>query len=168
MDDFKGDSNLDSIKETTPKKYKRYWVNYFIYPKLQCALALINVLILLCAITYIYFQVQHSFTVIEEIATKANIPKTSYIYSLMGAHKEIVTSAIFTSGILASVLVFVITVLLSHKSLGAIYRLKLYFTNLSENGYVDKLIFRSGDLHGELPEIINKGIDKVRNTEDLP
>ena len=136
MDDFKVDSSLDDNKEMTPKKYKRYWVNYFIYPKLQCVLALFNIMILLLAISYIYFQVEHSFTVIDQIASKANIPKSSYVYTLMGAHKEIVTSAILTSGIIASILVFIMTVLFSHKSLGAIYILKVYFTDIIENGLI--------------------------------
>jgi hypothetical protein len=141
---------------------KRKMINYLIYPRFQLSLILMNLFIFLGGLGVVYYQAYNSFNYIHNLAMKIDIsPETSY-FKLVGLQKELVFESIITAMILGPVVILVFTLLFSHKSSGAVHRLRTYFLNITENGYKAELDFRDGDMHPDLPEIVNKGIKRIQ------
>ena len=147
---------------TIKTETKRRWVNYLIYPRFQLSLILMNLFILLGSLGVVYYQAHKSLSYIHGLAMKVDISPDSSFFRLVGLQKELVFEAIVTAMILGPVILLIFTLLFSHKSAGAVHRLKTYFLDIAENGYKKELDFRDGDMHGDLPKIVNSGIERIK------
>ena len=67
------------------------------------------------------------------------------------------------AAIVSYIFSFVLTIVISHRLSGPIYRLKKYFSDISNEGYKEPLSFREGDYYSDLPDVVNKGIDKIKH-----
>lgn len=144
------------------KQPQRLWKNYFIYPRFQFSIVIFNLVILFSAIGFIYYQVNKSFWVMEQFSSKSvRISSVDY-NTIIEFHLELVMDAILTAGILCTVFIIIYNVIFTHKSAGAIHRLRGYLKDVIENGYTRDLNFREGDMHDDLPELVNKAIKKVK------
>ncbi len=153
----------ENSKEVKEQKVTRKWINYLIYPRYQLSLILMNLFIFLGSLIVVCYQTYSSFNTIEVLAMEVDASATASYLKLVGVQKQLVYEAIISSTLLGAVLVFIFTLLFSHKSAGAVYRLKMYFQNISENGHQYELGFREGDMHDDLPEIVNKGIQRIKD-----
>jgi hypothetical protein len=153
----------EETKNDEKTQPKRKWLNYLIYPRFQASLILMNLFIFLGSLGVVYYQTYKSFSFVHSLAMQIDVTQDSTYFRLVGLQKELVFESILTSMILGSVLVLIFTLLFSHKSAGAVHRLKIYFLDIARNGHRRELDFRDGDMHGDLPEIVNSGIDRIKN-----
>ncbi len=144
------------------KMPQRLWKNYFIYPRFQFSIVIFNLIILFSAIGFIYYQVNKSFWVMEQFASKSMKISSVDYNTLIEFHLELVLDAILTAGILCTVFIIVYNVIFTHKSAGAIYRLRGYLKDIIQNGHSRELNFREGDMHDDLPDLVNQAIKRIK------
>ena len=156
---------MESISDNETKyTHKRKIKNYLISPRIQGSLITFNILALWTALGIIYYHVVKSFWVMDEMARTASIPVNSFYYETVGFQRELIISSIVVAAILSTVLAILFTILFTHKSLGAVHRLKSYFEDIRDNGHQSDLSFRDGDLHDEIPQIVNDAIKKIKES----
>lgn len=154
----KSKDNEEVLKISTTRKLS----NFLIYPRFQLSLALMNIFILLGSLGVVSYQSFKSFSLLEGIAVDLNLGSDSTYFKVIEFQKQLVLESSITIMILGILLIMAFTLIFSHKSAGAVYRLKKYFQDISQNGYERELNFRDGDLHPDLPEVINKGIKRIK------
>ena len=142
-------------------------LNFLIHPQFQLTLLAINGLTLLLVTGAIFLQVSRFFDKMNKIGLEAKFWETHpYFEMLKMQSQDIHTSLLIGIGISAIVSTLAILVV-SHKLVGPIVRLKSYFTYVKQMRHMNKpfhsLKFRDGDYFTELPEIINEALET--NTE---
>lgn len=146
------------MKKTT----QRRWANYSIYPRFQFSIVGFNLLTLFAAIGIVYYQVNKSFWVLETYAKSLDVAAFDQYKKLIDIHVELVGDAIFTSLIISTVFIIIYNVVFTHKSAGAIHHLRTYCRDIINNGHSRKLTFRQGDMHPDLPDLLNEAIERIQ------
>lgn len=136
--------------------------NYIIFPKFQITLVIINLIIMTFCFVLVFYQVHDSFAEIVTLGKRLRLPETSAYYKVMDYHLEKINLRLIIAAVICYACSFVLTIAVSHKVSGPLYRLKKYFLDMKMDGYSGDLSFREGDYYGDLPEIINSGIKEVR------
>jgi len=155
--------NLENKTNETKLSTTRRLSNYLIYPRFQLSLAFMNIFIFLGGMGVVSYQTYKSFSLIEGIAIDLNLGADTTYTKIIEFQKELVLESSLSVIVLGVLLVLIFTLIFSHKSAGAVYRLKKYFIDISEKGYERELNFRDGDLHPDLPEVINAGIQRIKD-----
>jgi hypothetical protein len=148
--------------EEKSSRNQRSLKNLIIYPRFQLTLVGVNLVIFIGALGLILYQVKRSYWMMDKLAHEMRIPPHSAYYKLVGFQQELITDYILTATVVGVVISFVFTVIFSHKSAGALYRLRRYFEEINESGHKYDLKFRDGDFYSELPPIINNAIKKIK------
>ena len=143
------------------EKSKRRWANYSIYPRFQFSIVAFNLFILVSAIGMIYYQLSKSFWAIETYSKSLSPFKFGEYKEIIDIHFQILQDAMITSVVISTVFIILYNIVFTHKSSGAIHHLREYFREVIEKGHTRKLSFRQGDLHPELPELVNKAIERI-------
>lgn len=65
------------------------------------------------------------------------------------------------------VLSTIMSVYYSHKVVGPLHRLKLFFTDVANGSEKHTVNFRKGDYFSDLPEFINRAIAKVKSKDEV-
>ena len=147
------------------KPSQRKWKNYLIYPRFQVSLIVFNLSMLLGSLGLIYYQINKSFWVIENYARALKQSQGGEYVNVINLHLSIIEDFIMTTLIVCTAIITLYNLVFTHKSSGAIYRLKTYFRSIKENGYSGPLSFREGDLHGEIPQIVNDALSRIQSGE---
>jgi hypothetical protein len=135
--------------------------NYLILPKFQLTLILVNLIIMTFCYAMVFYQVYSSFDQLYEIGMRMRIPTSSAFFSLLRNQEIAIQQKLIIAGIISYIFSFILTIIISHRLSGPIYRLREYFKDMSQHGYKTRLSFRDGDFYSDLPEEINKGLDKI-------
>ena len=143
-------------------KPKRKWSNYSIYPRFQFSIVAFNLFTLSGALGIIYYQLSKSFWVIETYSQSVNSIQFEKYKNLIEVHFELVKDAMITSFIFSAVFIIIYNLVFTHKSAGAIHHMKEYCRDIIKNGHTRKLSFREGDMHSDLPELVNQAIDRIQ------
>lgn len=149
-------------EKTNKPETKRKWANYLIYPRFQTSLIAFNLVILLGALGLVYYQVNKSFWVIENYAKTLNMEDKQNYFKLIDFHMELISDAILTALIICSLLLILYNLIFSHKSAGAVYRMKTYFQSIEREGHKRELTFRDGDMHADIPQVVNAAIERIK------
>lgn len=149
---------MSDSKKTT----KRRWANYSIYPRFQLSIVAFNLFTLFAAMAVVYYQIHKSFWVLETYAKSLDTSLFDQYKQMIDVHIELVQDAMITSIIFSTLFIVIYNIVFTHKSAGAIYHLKNYCQEIIQNGYTRKLTFRQGDMHPELPELINGAIERIQ------
>lgn len=150
------------MSEDNKPTTQRRWKNYFIYPRFQGSLVGFNLAILVGALGLVYYQISKSFWVIENYAKSMGLGKNNEYIKVINFHIELIEDAILTAAIVCTVIITMYNLIFSHKSAGAVYRLKTYFENIIKNGHSGDLTFRDGDMHADVPKVVNDAIKKIK------
>jgi len=143
---------------------RRKFGGYFIYPPLQFALIIVNVIIISLSTAVIYFKIMDSFNTLKNIGKEAGLVEGHPYFSFLDSTINIISINIAWTFTLSLFLTIAASIYLSHKIVGPIYRLKQYFLQMSESEEKRRpLSFRDGDYYSDLPGIINKALDNLKN-----
>lgn len=63
-------------------------------------------------------------------------------------------------------IVFVITIFISHKIAGPMYKLKTYLTNIKNGGEISPLYFRKGDYFADLADDVNDYVQSLEQQRE--
>lgn len=111
----------------------------------------------------VFYQVYNSFDQLYEIGIRLKIPADSAFFILLRNQEHAIQEKLIIAGVISYVFSFILTIIISHRLSGPIYRLKKYFKDISKDGYKEPLSFRTGDYYSDLPDVVNKGIDKIKH-----
>ena len=139
---------------------KKLRLKFMIYPKLQYSLILSVMWILILSDLIIGIQVLRSFRELREMGEKIGLTSGHPYFTFIEYHEHsLSTSLAWACGISIFVSFFLI-LFISHRVAGPIVRLKSYFNGIATEGWKTKLQFRKGDFFSDLPEVINKALER--------
>lgn len=133
--------------------------NYWLYPKFQLTVAIASMLTGIVSVITCLYIVSSSFSHFETVAKKLNISKESSFYKLINFQEQLVFNRLITASIICIIITFIISFIITHRAVGPIYRLKKYLEDYDRNNPTN-LSFRDGDFFEDLPEKINKVVNK--------
>lgn len=134
---------------------------FVVNPKFQYKFSLVVCsLVLICSMIYplrIYDIFEQIFALNPDMAEKIKSNRDQLLLFL----------GIMQLAILG--IVFVITIFISHKIAGPMYKLKTYLTNIKNGGEVTPLYFRKGDYFSEIADDVNDFIHGIthQRTQDF-
>ena len=141
---------------------KRKMTNIFIYPKFQFALLLAQIVVSIITLGVIYIKVVAVFQHLVEMGEKLNLPKDHAYYTFIQHSQNMMTMNLTWAVGFSLFLTIVSSLYLSHKVVGPIYRLRIYFKSLAAGEPASQLKFRKEDYFEDLPDLINEGIKKLK------
>lgn len=144
-------------------KSNRKVSNYFIYPTFQLALIISNMIVSIFCMLIIHHQMVEFFEKLKIMGEKANLPADNPYFEFITNSKEIMLTNLNWSLVLSVFLSTALSVHLSHKAVGPIYRLKLFFSQINNGEDKSSVSFRKGDFFSDLPTIINSAIVKLKS-----
>lgn len=136
--------------------------NFLIYPKFQLTLVIINLIIISAAFVLVFQQVISSFDDLLLIGQKLKLDPNSAFFRFLGHQKGLLLNRLYLAAGVSYSFTFVLTIYFSHKATGPIYRLKTYFLEMKSKEKMSPLTFRKGDYYDDLPEIINDGLETIK------
>lgn len=137
-------------------KSKRYLKNYLVYPKFQLNLVLIGVLISAISFFVLSFEIHQSFEYLMNIGQRLNFKSDSGYFKLLETQKALLTKNLIFVGLISAFFSSIISIYVSHRIVGPIYRLRKYFQDAKiEGGPKLPLKFRDNDYFEDLPKTIN-------------
>lgn len=136
-------------------KVKRALKNYLIYPKFQLSLVIIGILISALTFFILSFEINQSFNYLTSIGQQLNFKSDSGYFKLLDSQKNILTKNLIFVGLISAVISSIISIYISHRIVGPIYRLRKYFQDAKTEGVKTPLKFRDNDYFEDLPETIN-------------
>jgi len=137
--------------------------NYFIYPSFQLALILSNFIVSLICVSIIHYKMVDFFDKLKQIGEKANLPIDNPYFEFITYSKEMMLTNLNWALALSIFLSTALSIYLSHKAVGPIYRMKLFFTKVNEGELSSSLQFRKGDFFSDLPIIVNSALSKLKS-----
>ncbi|MEX1099727.1 MAG: hypothetical protein WEB87_04835 [Bacteriovoracaceae bacterium] len=154
-----------SEEKNSSKVYTRKWSNFLIFPRFQMVLLFINLFILSGSVGIVVFQIKKSWDVFNSFAIQQNLVHNQSFLELVAEQESNFFMTLWLAAVLSLVFCSLFTVVFSHKVVGSMHRLKSYFQDVAENGHKRELTFREGDLHKEVPDIVNAAIKRIKEDE---
>ena len=134
--------------------------NYFIYPKFQLPIILGGVIPLLLVLGGIYLRFRASFDRLELHMKALGTHTNPKVLNAIQAQETLVQKYFISGAVIGLVVIAVVSILLSHKMAGPIYRLKLELKKLKEGNSSMPIKFREGDYLVDMEEDLNHCISK--------
>lgn len=145
----------------------RKLVNYFIYPKYQFALIFSNMLVGIVCMFLVHYNVVKIFEKLHQFGVDSHYgPTHPYFDSIVKLKISVMTNLNWIL-LLSVVLSTLMSVYYSHKVVGPLHRLKLFFTDVANGSDKHTVNFRKGDFFSDLPVCINKAIARVKTEGEV-
>jgi hypothetical protein len=144
---------------------KRKMINYLVYPKFQFTLVVANILILTLILVLIYFSANDAFNQLVEIGQKINFSTNHPYFEFVEKSRTMMNLKLRWAFGIAIFLTAVSSIFISHKMVGPIKKLKDHLFAFSQNRSTGDLKFRKGDFFNDLPEIVNKSLEKAKKQD---
>ncbi len=141
----------------------RKFSNYFIYPTFQLSLIISNLLVSTLCMLLIHYKMVEFFEKLKQVGEKASLPLDNPYFEFINYSEEIMLSNLNWTLGLSVFLSTALSIYLSHKAVGPMYRLKLFFTQINNGEDKDSVQFRKGDFFSDLPVIINSALSKLKS-----
>lgn len=142
---------------------KRYIKNYLIYPKFQLSLVAVGILISAITFFVLSFEIHQSFNYLTGIGEQLNFKSDSGYFKLLNSQKNLLTKNLIYVGLVSAFLSSIISIYISHRIVGPIYRLRKYFQDAKTDGVKTPLKFRDNDYFEDLPKTINEVLFKEKD-----
>lgn len=150
------------MTDESRKNHGRKLKSFLLLPKFQLIFVALNWITLTITVGVAYFTVNKSFDKMKMIGKKMRLSSDSGYMKFLNAQESVFVSDMLIYMSAALVVSLIITIVLSHKVAGPVYRIKKYFLDLDLNK-PEKLSFRSGDFFNDIPEIVN---DKLNTDKE--
>lgn len=131
--------------------------NYFLFPQIQFRLLAGALVATLLSIGGALYSVYSSFRRLESVGHGLKFPSDSGYFKLLGAQQNIIFSNIMMASAIGTLFTIVIVIIVSHRALGPIYRIKVFFQNYDKDSN-ETIQFRDSDYFKKLEEDINKAL----------
>ena len=142
-----------------PSLFRR---KFLIMPSFQLTLILWNAMITVVIFVIVLFQVNVGMRELKKMGDNAGFhpenPFFKFIDELSGKFYSHVSVA-FIFGLIVSSLM---TLYLSHKMAGPLYRMRTFFEKMSDDGKVNDISFRKGDYLSDFSAVINRALSKIK------
>lgn len=135
----------------------RQFKNYLLFPQIQFRLLAGALVATLLSIGGAFYSVYSSFNKLESIGHGLKFPTDSGYFKLLGAQQEIIFSNIIIASLIGILFTIMVVMVVSHRALGPIYRIKVFFQNYDKNSN-ETIQFRDSDYFKKLEEDINKAL----------
>ncbi|MBI2605054.1 MAG: methyl-accepting chemotaxis protein [Deltaproteobacteria bacterium] len=150
-------TNEKSSSERPP-----FWRRRFlIIPAFQLRLIFWNILISLFIFAIVLFQIARAMNELTQMGTSAGFPSDhpyfTFVRELSG-NFYVYVSVAFIVGIALS---WLITLFVSHRFAGPIYRLRKFFDGIAKGEAVSEIRFRKNDYLADFAPIINDALKRV-------
>lgn len=137
--------------------------NYLLYPSFQLTLVILNVSILIISLIVIHYKITDVFEKLRIMGETAHLTPNHLYFDFVNKSNEMMTSNLNWAIGFSIFFTTLASILLSHRVVGPMYRIKMYFTDLANEGTDREINFRKGDYFSELPPIINAGLKKIKS-----
>ena len=138
---------------------KRNLRSYVLLPKFQMVFVFLNACILMTTCFFAYFTVHRSFDNLRSIGERMKLSNSSGYMKFINAQEVMFSDSMLVFVAIAMAVSLIITIVLSHKVAGPIYRIKKYFQDFDKSN-PSELSFRKGDFFNDIPDIVNKNFKK--------
>ena len=149
-------------KSERPVIHKR---KFLIMPSFQLQLIFSNIVVIFCVLIVVIYQ---SARAIDELTTKGtkegfapDHPYFRFIRELSGSFYLHIMVA-FVAGMIVS---WLLTLFISHRFAGPIYRLRTYFEGLAGGDTLRDISFRKTDFLSDFAVVINQALKKVKGQD---
>lgn len=132
--------------------------NIFIYPKFQFTLLLAQIIVSIITFVVIHFKVNEAFQRLSDMGSKINLPVEHAYYSFIEHSRNMISTNLNWALSFSVFLTIVASLYLSHKVVGPIHRLRIYFRAIISGAPQHDLKFRKGDYFEDLPDLINESL----------
>ena len=143
--------------------HRRKISNFLIYPQFQLSLLVVNIIILALVLLIIHFNVNEIFNQLNFLGEKNNFDKLHPYFEFVEKSRNLMNTRLNLAFGASVILTTFITIFISHKMVGPIYKLKKFLFSVNNGEKPEKLKFRKGDFFNDLPELINQTLEKTRN-----
>ena len=144
---------------------KRKIINYLVYPKFQFTLVIANIVILTFILVLIYFSANDAFNQLVDIGKKISFSANHPYFEFVEKSRNMMNLKLRWAFGIAIFLTAVSSIFISHKMVGPIKKLKDHLFAFSQNHSIGELKFRKGDFFNDLPEIVNKSLEKAKKQD---
>lgn len=141
------------------KKFRKNWI---IYPQFQLRLILANLFVMVIVLASTYFAIRHTYQNLHSEGLNAHLAPDHPYFGFVNYQSNMIYSYLGIAFLVAFILSTLVSVFISHKVAGPIVRLRGYFKRIAEGNSVEKVAFRKGDFFSDLPEEINKAIERIK------
>ena len=140
-------------------KKQRKIKNFLIYPKFQLVLIGVNSLFMVLAFVFAYAGVSSGFDTLRQVGVDAKVSSTHPFFNYINLQEAFILKylAIALAGALIITMIF--SLVFSHRVVGPITKLTNDLKRVADGEDVT-FKFRKNDFFKELPELINKAINK--------
>jgi hypothetical protein len=135
---------------------------FLIMPSFQLTLILWNALITIAIFIIVLLQVNLSMREMKKMGDNAGFHPENPFFKFIdeiGTRFYSHVSIAFLVGLIVSTLM---TIYISHKMAGPLYRMRTYFQKISDDGQVKDISFRKGDYLSDFAVIINAALAKIK------
>ena len=139
---------------------------FIIYPQFQYTLIMTNLFILTTTLIFVGVLLSRSMRYLQTVGKTAELPDNHVYFQTLAVHEASIYTNLFIAAVLSIFVSTILTVVLSHRVAGPIYRLKKHLKNFIETNKYEKLFFRKNDFFSDLPDLVNTTLIKVADKSD--
>jgi len=132
-------------------------------PKFQITFILVNWFFLSLLAYSSYYTVSDSFSLLRSIGERMRLSNSSGYMKFIASQELFILQNMIISVGLAFIVSMLVTLVLSHKVAGPVYRVKKYFEELDPDN-PEAIKFRQGDFFEDLPEVINQKVARRKDS----
>jgi signal transduction histidine kinase len=140
--------------------------NYFIYPKFQLPIILGGVIPLLLVLGGIYLRFRASFDRLELHMKALGTHTNPKVLNAIQAQEILVQKYFISGAVIGLIVIAVVSILVSHKMAGPIYRLKLELKKLRAGESFVPIKFREGDYLVNMEDDLNFCLSEKLDEKD--
>ncbi len=155
--------NAQNPSEPETKRPPFYRRKYLIMPAFQLRLIFWNMVIILGIFAIVLLVIARSMGELVDMGNEAGLPANHPYFQF--AHDLAQKFYIYFSGAFAIgiVLACTVTLLVSHRLAGPIYRLRKYFDGVSVGRPVSELRFRKNDFLYDFAPVVNATLKRIKD-----
>ncbi len=141
----------------------KWRTKFIIYPQFQIPLLILDVAIISSFFLACLFSVNRSYAYLKNEGVKIGLTSGHSYFDFLNQQANLVYHSIFISFVICLLVSLLFTVIISQRLAGPIVRLRQFFGEIAKGENSDiTLSFRKGDFFPDLPEMINRALQKLR------
>ena len=143
---------------------KKYRFKFLVFPEFQLTLVLLMLAINMITLLVIAYFVRNQFKELWESSQAAGMTESSPYYLFIQDLQTGIFKKVFIGFAIGSTVSALLSLRISHRFAGPLYRLRVYFEAVKNDGFrKGPLKFRTGDYLYPLGETIEAALQKIEN-----